>query len=106
MVEKMMLAGKGYDIETAENGVKGLEMAKSTAPDLVLLDVMMPEMDGLEMCRRLRADPETANLPVLMVTTRGEPDQVEEAFLAGCTDYLTKPIDKLELIEKVEKFLA
>lgn len=106
MVEKMMLAGQGYEIKTAENGAKGLEMAKTVAPNLILLDVMMPEMDGIEMCRRLRQQEETAEIPVIMVTTRGEPEQVEEAFLAGCTDYITKPIDKLELIEKVEKYIA
>ena len=106
MVEKMMLSGQGYEIKTAENGAKGLEMAKTVDPDLILLDVMMPEMDGLEMCRRLRNDPKTAEVPVIMVTTRGEPEQVEEAFLAGCTDYVTKPIDKIELLEKVEKFIA
>ena len=106
MVEKMMLAGQGYDIKTAENGLKGLEMAMMLEPDLILLDVMMPEMDGIEMCRRLREDERTAEVPVIMVTTRGEPEQVEEAFLAGCTDYVTKPIDKFELIEKVEKYIA
>jgi CheY-like chemotaxis protein len=106
MVEKMMLSGQGVDIVTAANGAEGLEKAKAARPDLILLDVMMPEMDGIEMCRRLRESEETSEIPVIMVTTRGEPEQVEEAFLAGCTDYLTKPINKIELIEKVEKYLV
>ena len=106
MVEKMMLSGHGYEIKIAENGSKGLEMAKTVAPDIILLDVVMPEMDGIEMCRRLRQDKTTADIPVIMVTTRGEPEEVEEAFLAGCNDYVTKPIDKLELLEKIEKYIS
>ncbi|MCP4602026.1 MAG: response regulator [Proteobacteria bacterium] len=106
MVEKMMLSGQGYEIATAKNGVEGLKKIKDSPPDLVLLDIMMPEMDGIEMCRRLKNDPETKDIPVIMVTTKGEPDKVEEAFLAGCNDYITKPIDKLELLTKVEKYLS
>jgi CheY-like chemotaxis protein len=106
MVEKMMLGGLGYDIETASNGCEGLAKAKRLKPDLVLLDIMMPEMDGIEMCRQLKADPETKAIPVVMVTTKGEPDKVEQAFLAGCDDYVTKPIDKVELTSKVAKHLG
>jgi len=105
MVEKMMLAGLGCEIETAPNGVDGLEKVKVIRPDLVLLDIMMPEMDGIEMCRALKADPETKAIPVVMVTTKGEPEKMEQAFLAGCDDYVTKPIDKVELTSKVMKYL-
>lgn len=105
MVEKLMLAGQDYEIDTAGNGVEGLEKVRSLKPDLVLLDIMMPEMDGIEMCRRLKSDPETRTIPVIMVTTKGEPDKVEQAFVAGCEDYVTKPIDKFELTSKVSKHL-
>jgi CheY-like chemotaxis protein len=105
MVEKMMLSGRGFDIDTATNGKEGLDKTKALKPDIVLADIMMPEMDGIEMCRQIKTDPETAKIPVIMVTTKGEPEKVEEAFLAGCDDYLTKPLDKLELITKVEKYL-
>jgi CheY-like chemotaxis protein len=105
MVEKMMLAGRGFSIDTASNGVEGLEKAKSKRPDLILADIMMPKMDGIEMCRCIKADPELKDIPIVMVTTKGEPEKVEQAFLAGCSDYLTKPIDKLELVKKVDKFL-
>jgi CheY-like chemotaxis protein len=105
MVEKMMLAGRGYTIDIATNGVEGLEKAKTNRPDLVLADIMMPEMDGIEMCRRIKSDPELSDIPVVMVTTKGEPEKVEQAFLAGCSDYLTKPIDKLELVKKVVKYI-
>jgi CheY-like chemotaxis protein len=106
MVEKMMLGGLGCEIETAPNGRAGLEKAKRLKPDLVLLDIMMPELDGIEMCRQLKADPETRAIPVVMVTTKGEPEKVEQAFLAGCDDYVTKPIDKIELTSKVAKYLG
>lgn len=105
MVEKLMLAGHNYEIDTAGNGVEGLEKIKATRPDLVLLDIMMPEMDGIEMCRQLKSNPETRSIPVIMVTTKGEPERVEQAFIAGCEDYVTKPIDKVELTSKVSKYL-
>lgn len=105
MVEKMMLAGRGLSIDTASNGVEGLAKARENKPDLILADIMMPQMDGIEMCRQIKSDPELAEVPVVMVTTKGEPEKVEQAFLAGCSDYLTKPIDKLELLKKVEKFV-
>ena len=105
MVEKMMLAGRGLTIDIASNGEEGLAKAKANKPDLVLADIMMPKMDGIEMCRQIKNDPELADVPVVMVTTKGEPEKVEQAFLAGCSDYLTKPIDKLELVKKVERFI-
>jgi CheY-like chemotaxis protein len=76
------------------------------AMDLILLDIIMPEMDGIEMCRKIKGDPTTKEIPIIMVTTKGEPDKVEQAFLAGCDDYVTKPIDKVELIDKVKKYLC
>ena len=105
MVEKMMLAGRGYRIETATNGEEGLEKTKAMKPDLVLADIMMPKMNGIDMCRAIKSDPDTQSIPVVMVTTKGEPEKVEQAFLAGCDDYLTKPIDKLELLNKVTKYI-
>lgn len=105
MVEKLMLAGLNYEIDTAGNGVEGLEKIRAVRPDLVLLDIMMPEMDGIEMCRQLKSNPETRSIPVIMVTTKGEPERVEQAFMAGCEDYVTKPIDKVELTSKVSKYL-
>jgi CheY-like chemotaxis protein len=105
MVEKMMLAGQNFEIDTAANGLEGLSKATSNKPDLVLLDIMMPVMDGIEMCRQLKANADTRSIPVVMVTSKGEPDKVEQAFAAGCDDYLTKPIDKVELTSKVAKYL-
>ena len=105
MVEKMMLAGRNFTIDIATDGEEGLAKARALKPDLILADIMMPKMDGIEMCRQIKSDPDLKEIPVVMVTTKGEPEKVEQAFLAGCSDYLTKPIDKLELIKKVEKYI-
>ena len=106
MVEQMMLAGQGFEILTAENGEEGLKRVDAAPPDLILADIVMPVMDGIEMCRRLKDRPDTRDIPIIMATTQGEPEKVEQAFLAGCDDYITKPIDKVELVAKVEKYLA
>ena len=106
MFEKMMLAGQGFKVVTAKNGLEALEKIAGVQPDLVLLDIMMPELDGIETCKRLKSNPQTMNIPVVMVTTKGEADKVEQAFLAGCNDYLTKPVDKLELLAKVRAHIG
>jgi CheY-like chemotaxis protein len=66
----------------------------------------MPELDGIETCRRLKGDPGTNTIPVVMVTTKGEPQMVERAFQAGCNDYITKPLDRMELLSKVNTYLG
>ena len=105
MFEKMMLNGSGFRLRTARNGNEALSSVASNRPDLILMDIMMPELDGIETCRRLKGDPGTKDIPVVMVTTKGESNMVERAFEAGCDDYITKPIDKMELIAKVNTHL-
>ena len=104
--EKTMLKGKGFGIRTAKNGKLALDEVKKEKPDLIFLDIMMPEIDGIETCRRLKEDPETSQIPVVMVTTKGEREMVEKAFQAGCNDYITKPVDRMELLSKVSAYLA
>lgn len=82
----------GFRIEEASNGEEGLERVRSLRPDLVLLDVMMPGIDGFEVCRRLRADPDICHTPVLLVTGREDTDDIRKGFAAGATDFLTKPV--------------
>ena len=106
MMEKMILKTEPFDLIVARNGQQALELAASEHPDLILLDVMMPVMDGLEACRRLRQHEATRSTPIIMVTTRGEAKQVEDGFESGCTDYVTKPINGLELLAKVRGCLA
>ncbi len=105
MFEKLMLQRTGYEIATAKNGKAALTSIAERRPSLVVLDIVMPEMDGIETCRRIKNDPVTRDIPVIMVTTKGEPERVEEAFVAGCNDYLTKPIDRIELLGKIRSFL-
>jgi DNA-binding response OmpR family regulator len=106
MWERMILKTEPYALFTASDGVQAVATARRELPDLILMDVVMPNMDGFEACQALRASAATRNVPIIMVTTRGEAKNVEEGFRSGCTDYITKPIDRLELLAKVRSCLA
>lgn len=101
-----LLAKGPYTIATAADGEEGVEKALADPPDLILLDVCMPKMDGFEVCRRLRSDPATQTVPIIMMTTRGEVQNVEQGYTAGCTDYLTKPVNNGELLAKIRACLG
>ena len=105
MMAKMVLSQEAYDIVTAKDGAEGVAKAVSHRPDLILLDVVMPRMDGFAACRELRARQETRETPILMVTTRGEEANVEQGYAAGCTDYICKPFNPMELLAKVKGYL-
>jgi len=102
--EKTLLKGHRLNLVTAKNGRMAIDLIASRRPDLVLMDIQMPELNGIEACRAIKANPETRNIPVVMVTTKGEAAMMEEAFRAGCDDYITKPIDRITLLAKVKKF--
>jgi CheY-like chemotaxis protein len=104
-MERMVLRDEDVEIVTAGDGLDALDKAASERPDLILMDVVMPRMDGIQALRTLRSRRETRDIPVIMVTTRGEGPNVEMAFAAGCSDYVTKPIDPLELLTKVRCFV-
>jgi CheY-like chemotaxis protein len=106
MMEKMILARGPYELVTAKDGLEAVEKALSERPDLILLDLVMPHLTGLQVLQRLRADESTRETPIIMVTTRGETSSVEAGYAHGCTDYVTKPIDSMELLEKVRGLLA
>lgn len=95
----------GYATTFASHGLQALERVRHTIPDLILLDLMMPEMDGLEVCRRLKAQPETANIPIIFLTASRDTLPLVEAFELGAADYLTKPFEKLELLARVRHHL-
>ena len=106
MWQRMILGQEKFVVVTAKDGREGVDMALAEQPDLILMDVVMPRMDGFEACRALRAHTATARVPVIMVTTRSEFKSVEAGFASGCSDYITKPIDKLELLTKVKSLLG
>ncbi|MDR2441000.1 MAG: response regulator [Planctomycetaceae bacterium] len=99
------LANFDYQIETAADGAETLELVTSFSPDLVLLDIMMPKLSGFEVCEKLKNDPKTKGIMILMVTALSELGDIERAVNAGCDDYLSKPINKFELVKRVENML-
>lgn len=101
----LMLQRRGYDIVAAQSGTQALAKVQTENPDLMILDIMMPDVDGYEVCRRLRADPATASLPIIMFTAKTQVDEKVAGFQAGADDYLTKPIHPEELISRVEAVL-
>jgi len=106
MMEKMILAKGPYDLILARDGAEAVVKAKSELPDIILLDVMMPKLDGLSACALISNEPATQHIPIVMVTTRGEEENIETAFRNGCTDYVTKPINGLELLTKLSNILG
>jgi CheY-like chemotaxis protein len=104
MTQQMILRSlRGCEVITAEDGIKGVERAVAEQPDLILMDVVMPRMNGFEACRLIRGHEATESIPIIMVTTRSESGHVDEGFASGCNDYIFKPIDSTELLEKIEK---
>ncbi len=99
------LDGTGFETKLVHNGADALAAASDWKPDLVLLDVMMPKMSGFEVCRRLRADAATSGISVLMVTALDQANDVEAAVDAGTDDFITKPINKTELLLRVRAML-
>ena len=99
------LDGSGFETKLAYNGEEALAAAREWKPDLILLDVMMPKLSGFEVCRRLRADPATSGVSVLMVTALDQATDVETAVDAGTDDFITKPINKTELLLRVRAML-
>lgn len=106
LMSRMILSKANYDIVVAKNGTDGVDRAAAEHPDLVLLDVVMPKMNGFEACTAIRARQETEAIPIIMVTTRGDGTSVETGFAAGATDYITKPVNGLELLTKVRNLLG
>ncbi len=99
-----VLIPRGYDVLTASSGAEALSTVESHHPDLVLCDVVMPGIDGYEVCRRVRADPSTAHLPIVMVTASGEQEKLK-ALDAGADDFIAKPFDHFELLARVRSLL-
>ncbi|NJC88892.1 MAG: response regulator [Desulfuromonas sp.] len=97
---------KGYELLYAENGQLGMAMARQEQPDLILLDVMMPEIDGFKVCQYLKGQPETARIPVVFLTARGAEDDLETGRKVGAEGFMTKPFLAREVLDTVERLLA
>jgi two-component system, OmpR family, phosphate regulon response regulator PhoB len=100
------LSRGGFTVTEVPDGVAALREAERNPPDLVILDVRMPRMSGLDVCRELRTVPRTAAVPILMLTARARPQDLEQAYAAGATDYVVKPFSPRELLERVEAALT
>jgi CheY-like chemotaxis protein len=94
------------NIATAKDGLEALRAIQAAKPDLILLDVMMPRMSGFQLAQKLRGDPVTAGIPIIVVTALGEESDVERARELGITDFLTKPVNKVDLLNRVRAQLA
>src|SRR3984893_17984958 len=102
-VLRTSLTGSGYEVRTAEDGHAGLRMAREWQPDLLITDISMPNMDGIELCRQLRSE---SSLPIIVLSVKGEEKTKVEALDAGADDYVTKPIGMDELLARVRRNLA
>jgi PleD family two-component response regulator len=104
-LHEVYLANEGYDVRIASDGEQTLQQVAEWHPDLILLDVMMPRISGFEVCKRLRADPATKDIAILMITALDQQADVERAVEAGTNDFLSKPINKAELLGRVRSML-
>ncbi len=106
-VELLQAYLEDLPVETlvAYDGVEGLDMVRRHSPDLILLDIMMPRMSGFEVCRKLKSDPATTDISIIMVTALNEFSDIERGVESGTDDFLTKPVNKLELLTRVKTLL-
>ena len=101
-----ILEKEGYEVLTAVDGLEGLRMAKDDNPDLLILDVMLPGIDGFEICHSLRAESQTAHLPILMFSAKGQETDKATGLKVGADEYITKPVAREVLLEKVTTWLS
>jgi CheY-like chemotaxis protein len=107
LMEQMIFKNRtSFDLITARDGQEAVDIALSELPDLIVMDVVMPRMTGIEALERIRLEETTRCIPIILVTTRGEPENVEMGYASGCNDYVTKPINGAELISKIEDLIG
>jgi len=105
-VVQVRLAANGYEVISAEKGEEGLIKAETECPNLILLDVMMPEMHGLDVLRKLKGNPKTKAMPVVMLTAKDDKESISKARSLGAQDYITKPFNSEALLGAVKKYLV
>ncbi len=102
---KYALEKEGYEVLTASNGLQGLMTAQKEAIDLLILDVMLPGLDGYEVCNRLRSDPKTADLPIIMLSAKGQDVDRTTGLTVGANEYISKPVENATLLDKIASWL-
>ncbi|MBT4496575.1 MAG: response regulator, partial [Gemmatimonadetes bacterium] len=100
-----ILREQGYQLNVAQDGVQALKQVAKLIPDLILLDIMMPKMDGFETCKRLKDHPQTRDIPIIFLTAKVETDDLIKGFELGAVDYITKPFQSAELLKRVQTHL-
>jgi len=103
---ELILGKEGYQVISASNGLEGLRKARRESPDLLILDVMLPGFDGLEVCHRLRSEPDMAKLPILMLSAKQQKSDQDAASKVGANAFLPKPVDRTALLSKVAEFVG
>lgn len=103
---KLLLELEGYHVLTAPNGEEGLILAKVERPDVILLDIIMPKLNGHEVLRRVKSDPDTSSIPVIMLTARGADHDIAASFRFGATCHIEKPFETKDLLEKIRAALV
>ncbi len=104
-VEKSLLAVSPVQILTAADGEEALQIIRAEHPDIIIMDIVMPKLDGKKCCAAVKADPDLCSIPVIMVTTSDKLEDIRACFDAGCDDFITKPLDRKRFLEKVRRFL-
>lgn len=106
LIARLALKRAGFDVTAVTNGAEVLAKVSEVKPEAILLDWMMPEMDGFETCARLKANPETKNIPVIFVTAKAQESEIDRGLKLGAVGYITKPFDALSLGTQVRAFLG
>ncbi len=117
LIAQRVLQKEGFDVITANNGVEGLQQAYANLPDVIVLDIVMPEMNGYQVCQKLQANEKTCGIPIIFLSVKGNVDEkkgatieglkeINEAFNRGASDFLNKPVTAMELIDTINKALS
>ena len=100
--QQMLLADQGYELFTALDGEEAIEKARALQPDVILMDIEMPRMNGIESAKCIHAEASTAHIPIIMVSAQSDDTSMESAFIGGCSDYVTKPMHKADVLSKIQ----
>ena len=105
-LESILLTTKGYLVQGATTGLAALEAVAKEPPDLILLDIMLPELDGFEVCERIKSNPKTRHIPVILLTAKKTPEDVARGEAVGAEQYITKPFKSAMVMDAIEKLLS